>query len=183
MSRRRCDVRVLAWWLVSRRNDGLLDALCHSSLLLRWRLWHLQLGAARKHLLESDTDALDDRQQDGASDGAVARRLVTSTDGQRATCQETGDDGIVRVLLLPHALDSAVECREEAAENTEVAAEHRRSHLDGRDGADPPLTVGRVAEALDAVPYRSANCTHAEGAAKVVQDDPGAGISRVVHGC
>lgn len=61
-------------------------------------------------------------------------------------------DGVVGILLLSDALDGAVKCREETTPDTEVAAQDRRSHLDGGDGTDSTLAVGRVSEALDAVP-------------------------------
>lgn len=83
---------------------------------------YLQLGAAGQHSLESNTDTLDDSQEDGTTDGTVSRSLVTATDGQGATREEAGDDGVVGVLLLADALDGAVECREETTPDTEVAA-------------------------------------------------------------
>jgi hypothetical protein len=61
-------------------------------------------------------------------------------------------DGVVRIFLLSDALDGAVKCREETTPDTEVAAQDGRSHLDGGDGTDSTLAVGRVSEALDAVP-------------------------------
>lgn len=64
----------------------------------------------------------------------------------------TRHTGIVRVLLLPDPLDRAVKRREHATPHAEVAAEHGRARLDGRDGAYPSLAVGAVSEAFDAVP-------------------------------
>lgn len=58
---------------------------------------------------------------------------------------------------MSQALDGAVEGAEEAAPDAEVAAEDGGAHLDRREGAYPPLAVGAVAEALDAVPYRAAD--------------------------
>lgn len=135
-------------------------------------------------------------------------------------------DGVVRIFLLSDALDGAVKCREETTPDTEVAAEDRRSHLDGGNGTDSTLAVGRVSEALDAVPdgstdglqsynsqfavTRSSLCTlasmrpavttvsqclnvgmmerflstytHGKGTAKVIENDPRAGVASVIHG-
>lgn len=66
-------------------------------------------------------------------------------------------DGVVRILLLSNALDGAVKGREETAPDAKVAAQDGSSHLDGGDGTDAALAVGRVSEALDAVPDGSAN--------------------------
>ncbi len=52
---------------------------------------HLQLGRPRKHLLETDTDTLDDGEQDSTANGTVPRRLVPASDGQRAAREETGN--------------------------------------------------------------------------------------------
>lgn len=112
----------------------------------------LKLGRPGHHLAEADTDTLDDGQQDSATDGAVAGSLVTTTDGQRATGEEAGNDGVPGVLLLADALDGAVKRREETAPDTKVAAQHGCSHLDRCDGADASLAVGRVAESLDTMP-------------------------------
>lgn len=118
----------------------------------RRRLRHLQLGRAGQHLGEADANTLNDGQQDSAANGTIARRLVATTDSERATGEEASDDGVVRILLLTDALDGAVKGREEAAPDAEVAAEDRGAHLDSRDGTDATLTVGRVSEALDSVP-------------------------------
>lgn len=61
-------------------------------------------------------------------------------------------DGVVGILLLSDALDGAVKGREETTPDTEVSAQDGRSHLDGGNGTDSTLAVGRVSEALDAVP-------------------------------
>lgn len=66
-------------------------------------------------------------------------------------------DGVVGILLLADTLDGAVKGREETAPDTKVAAQDGSSHLDGGDGTDAALAVGRVSEALDAVPDGSAN--------------------------
>ena len=120
-------------------------------------LRHLELGAARQHLGEGDADALDDGEEDGAANGVVARGLEAASKRERAAGEEAGNDGVVGVLLLADALYGAVECREQAAPDAKVAAQHGRAHLDGRDGADAPLAVGRVAEAFDTVPDGAAD--------------------------
>lgn len=130
-----------------------LHLVLQSSMLRRRRrLRHLELGGARQHLGEADTDTLNDGEQDSAADGAVTGSLVAASDGEGAAGEETGNNGIVRVLLLADALDGAVKGREEAAPDAKVAAEDGGAHLDGGDGADASLAVGGVAEALDSVP-------------------------------
>lgn len=46
---------------------------------------HLELCRASHHLLESDTDAFNNCEKDGAANGAVSSGLVTSTDRQTAS--------------------------------------------------------------------------------------------------
>ena len=111
----------------------------------RWR-GQVELGVVGHHAVEADGHALDDGEQDGARDGAVAHGFVTASYGERSTGEEAGDDGVPRVLLLPYALDGAVVCVEQPSPDAEVAAEHGRARLDGCDGADAALPVGRVAE-------------------------------------
>jgi hypothetical protein len=98
------------------------------------RRGHLQLGVLGHHPLETDSDTLDDGQQDGAADGAVADGFGASTHGERATGEETGDDGVPGILLFANALDGAVECAEHAAPDAEVATEYGRAGLDCCDG-------------------------------------------------
>jgi hypothetical protein len=43
--------------------------------------------------------------------------------------------GNVRIFLFPYALNSAVECAEQAAPDAKVASQYRRAHLDRCDGA------------------------------------------------
>lgn len=69
---------------------------------------YLQLCVVGHHSLETDTDTLDDGEENGAHDGGVAGSLNTTTNGQRATSEETGDNSVPRILLLAHALDSTV---------------------------------------------------------------------------
>ena len=102
---------------------------------LTGRRWgHLQLGVLGHHPLETDSDTLDDGEQDCAADGAVADGFGTSTNGERTTSEETGDDGVPGILLFANALDGAVECAEHAAPDTEVATEYGRACLDCCDG-------------------------------------------------
>lgn len=127
----------------------------------RERIWrratYFKLGAARHHLGKGNTDTFDNGQQNGTANGTVPGGLVPTSNGQRATSEETRNDGIVWILLLADALDGTVKRREQATPYTKVAAEHRRPHLDGCDGAYSSLAVGRVSVTLDAVPYRTAN--------------------------
>ena len=99
----------------------LIQFLQHS-FLVRRRLRYLQLGRASQHLGESNTDALNNREQNSATNSTVSRSLVATTDGQGATREETGDNGIVRILLLADSLDGAVECRKEATPDAKIAA-------------------------------------------------------------
>jgi hypothetical protein len=100
----------------------------------RW-LRGLQLCGARKHLLEPDTNTLDDGEQDGAADGTVPRRLVSASNRQRAACEKPSDNRVVRIFLFPDALDCAVECAEQTTPDAEVASQYRGAHLDRCDGA------------------------------------------------
>jgi hypothetical protein len=52
---------------------------------------YLQLCGARKHLLEPDTNTLDDGEQDGATDGTVPRRLVSASNRKGAACEKPSD--------------------------------------------------------------------------------------------
>lgn len=52
---------------------------------------HLQLGSSCEHLLETDTDALDDGKEDSTANGTVPRRLVTATNREGTACEETGN--------------------------------------------------------------------------------------------
>ena len=121
---------------------------------------YLQPHIPRHGLGESNAHALDDSQQDGAADGAIPRSPVSSSDGQRAAGEEASDDAVVRVLLLPHALDGAVKGGEEASPHAKVATQHGRPHLDGGDCACASLAVRTVPEAFYAVPYRATDCLY-----------------------
>lgn len=65
----------------------------------RWRR-HVESGVFCHHALETDTDTFDDGEQNGATDGTVAHGLVTTTDSESTTGEETGNDGVPRVFLL-----------------------------------------------------------------------------------
>jgi hypothetical protein len=61
---------------------------------------NVESGVFCHHALETDTDALDDGEEEGATDGTVAHGLVTTTDGKSTTGEETGNDGVPGVFLL-----------------------------------------------------------------------------------
>src|SRR3569833_928147 len=148
----------------SEEDDTRLEVCCRAKITAVWEreiITHLLLRAPGEHLLECDVDVFDDGQQHGAGDSAVPGRLEASAHSQRPTREEAGDHAVPGVLLLADALDRAVECREQAAPDAEVAAEDGRPHLDGGYCADPPLAVRGVSEALDAMPDASANGAHA----------------------
>lgn len=123
---------------------------------LEGRPTHFELCATRQHLLEANADALNHREEHGAADGAVPRRAKTTPYCQRPTSQKPRCNGVEGIFLPPYALDCAVKCAEETTPDAEIAAQYRGAHLDCRDGADAPLAVGAIAEALDAVPNRAA---------------------------
>lgn len=152
------------------------------SLLLRGRgRRELELGVIGHHALETDTNTLNDTQEDGTHNGGVTGGLDTTTNSQRTTSEETSDNAVPRILSLANTLNSAVECREQATPNTKVSTEHRSASLDGSQSAYPALTVGAITEALDTVPDSTTNSTHAESTTEVAQGDPGTGISGVIH--
>lgn len=69
---------------------------------------YLELCVVGHHSLETDTDTLNDTEEDGAHDGRVPGGLETTSDGQGATGEETRTDGVPCILLLPDALDGAI---------------------------------------------------------------------------
>lgn len=187
-----------------------------SGCVLRWHRRCLELCVVGHHPVETDANAFDDGEQNGARYRAVAHRLVASSYSERATREESCDDGIPRVLLLPYALHGAVVCVEKTTPDTEVAAEYGCASLYRCDGTDAPFAVGRVAELEQSqnlrthrtrslgwhtplIPCQTAPPTacdvtlakkserrwsaypHGECASEVIEDDPGAGISGVVH--
>ena len=73
----------------------------------RWRR-RLQLGLTGEHLAHADAHTLDDGEEDGAPDGAVADGPGPATHGEGAARHAAGDDSVPWVLLLADALDGAV---------------------------------------------------------------------------
>lgn len=53
---------------------------------------HLELCVVRHHSLETNTDTLDNTQENSTHDGRVPGSLVTTTDSQRTTSEETSDN-------------------------------------------------------------------------------------------
>jgi hypothetical protein len=119
-------------------------------------------------------------------------RLLTAG-SQAATSHETGDNAVPCVLLLPPALDGAIERGEHATPNTKVATRNGRTSFDGgqrtnktlalkvASGADEVSNLPavcrtittttyprRVPCSLDAIPDRTTNGTHGECTTKVV---------------
>jgi hypothetical protein len=169
-----------------RRRDSIVRMLgredLSESLLLRGRGGReLELCVVGHHTLETDTNTLNDTQEDGTHNGRVTGGLDTTTDSQGTTSEETSDNAVPRVLGLADTLDGAIECREQATPNAKVTTEHRSASLDGSQGAYPALTVGAVTEALDTVPNSTTNSTHAESTTEIAQGDPWARIARVIH--
>ena len=107
----------------------------------RWRRG-VESCVVGHHAVEANRDAFNDSEEDGTRYSAVAHGAVPATDSEGAAGEEAGDDGVPRVLLLPNALDGTVICVEEAAPDTEVAAENRGAGLDGGDSAYSSLAVG-----------------------------------------
>jgi hypothetical protein len=53
---------------------------------------YLELGVIGHHTLETDTNTLDDSEEDGTHDGRVTGSLDTSTDSESTTSEETGNN-------------------------------------------------------------------------------------------
>jgi hypothetical protein len=138
------DVRVV--------NRNRLRSNCHTTAarwcanIARWWRWSIQPRVVRHHPVEPNRHTLDNRQKNGARYRAVAHRLVPSSNRERATCKESGDDCVPWVLLLPYSLDRAVICVEETAPDAEVAAENRCAGFDCCESADASLAVWGVTE-------------------------------------
>jgi len=98
------------------------------------------------HSVKADTNAFDDCEKDSARYRAVAHRFVAAAHGEGASREETGDDSIPGVLLLPYSLDSAVVCVEKTSPDTKVAAEHGGARFDRCEGTNATLAVGGVAK-------------------------------------
>lgn len=117
----------------------------------RWRC--LELCVIGHHPIKTDADAFDNGEQDSTRYRAVSHRLVASSHGERAAGEESCDDGIPRVLLLPYSFDSAVVCVEKTSPDSEVTAEYGCAGFYRSKGTDASFAVRRVAEAFDTVPY------------------------------
>lgn len=59
---------------------------------------------------------------------------------------------IIRILLLPQTLNSAIERREQATPDPEIASQDRRAGFYGCEGTDATFAIGGVAETFYAVP-------------------------------
>lgn len=123
---------------------------------------------------------LKDTEKNTAHDAGACRSLGTTTDGERGAGKEAGDNRVPWVFLLADRLDTAVERGEKSTPDTKVTTENRRARLDGRHGAEEPLATRRVAGAFDAMPNCATNAAHGERTTEVVQNDPRAGVTRVV---
>lgn len=71
-----------------------------SSVCVWWWRGHIQSCVLCHHSLETDTNTLNDGEEDGASDSAVSYSFGASTDGKGTSGEETGDDGVPRIFLL-----------------------------------------------------------------------------------
>ena len=123
---------------------------------------------------------LKDTEQNAAHDTGACGGLGTATDGERRAGEEAGDDRVPWIFLLADGFDTAVERRKQPTPNTKVATEDRRARLNGRDGVQEALATRRVPGAFDAVPNCATNTAHGERATEVVQNDPRAGVTRMV---
>lgn len=86
-----------------RRPKGVPDVLVRSDdcSLGRWWWWCFEPGVLSQHPTECDANAFDDGQEDGTTDSIVAHGFGPTSNRQRASSEETSDDGIPRVFLLP----------------------------------------------------------------------------------
>lgn len=91
----------------------------------RRRRRHLELRALRHHALEANSDALNDREQNGTANRTVAYRPRAPADCERAAGEAAGDDWVPGVFFAADALDGAVEGREQTSPYAEVATEDR----------------------------------------------------------
>lgn len=65
-----------------------------------WRWRYIEAGVLGHHTLETDTDTLDDGEEDGATDGTVTDGLCASTDGESTAGEEACDDGVPGIFLF-----------------------------------------------------------------------------------
>ena len=71
---------------------------------------HVKICVISHHPLEANSNTLNDCEEDATHNGTVSRSAHTASYRQRTTGQETSDNSIVWILLLPYALDRAVVC-------------------------------------------------------------------------
>ena len=151
----------------------------------RWRR-HVESGVLGHHALETDAHALDDGEQNGATNGTVAHGLVATTDGKSTTSEETGNDGVPGVFLLavgelagrrlrraagetvPNALHRTVKGAKHATPDTKVTTQDGGTRLDGGQSAYPSLSIA-VASSLSMLFLVVCSC---EGAAQNVRTVP-----------
>lgn len=145
------------------------------------RLGRNGLGLERHPSLHGNTDTLKHRQNACTGDGTVSGLLPATSHGQHATGEETGNDGVERVLGAADGLDGTVERWENTTPDTKVATDCRRPDLDGAEGAGAALTVGRVAEALETVPNGATNDTHGESTAEITENHNRTGVSWMIR--
>lgn len=87
----------------------------------RWRR-HLQLRAIGHHPLEPNPDTLNHSQQNRTANRTVPYCSRTSSNSERTSREESGDDGVPGVFLFADTFDGAVEGGEHAAPDAEVAS-------------------------------------------------------------
>ena len=61
---------------------------------------YIKLCVIGHHSLETNTDTLNDTQEDSTHDGRVTSSLNTTTNSQRATRQETSGNGVPWIFLF-----------------------------------------------------------------------------------
>ena len=142
---------------------------------------YLELCVIGHHALEANTNTLDHSKEDGTHDSGVAGGLITTTDSEGTTGEETSDDSIIRIFLLANSLNRTVVDTEKSSPAAEVTTEDGRARLNSRESTYPALTVGTIAETLNTVPDGTTDSTHAECTTEVAECNPGAGIARVIH--
>lgn len=68
-------------------------------------LTYLELCVIGHHALESNTNTLDDSEEDGTHNSGVSGGLITTTDSEGATSKETSNDSIIGIFLLANTLN------------------------------------------------------------------------------
>mmetsp|Transcript_28196 Transcript_28196/g.52490 ORF Transcript_28196/g.52490 Transcript_28196/m.52490 type:complete len:271 (-) Transcript_28196:80-892(-) len=124
------------------------------------------------HLGEHDAHPLDERQQ-YSSDYRRARHGLWSGAGREDAARGgAGADGVPRILLLPYRRQRTIAAREQSSPHRELSPQYRPSRRHGAHGAVNPRSLGSVPRPLDGVKYASADRSHAERSADVVDDAP-----------